>query len=89
MQAPDLGHCGWMQSPIGTSWQFIAAVWNRVAEGHFSLIAAGVAFYAMFAVFPGLTATIAIWSMVADPGVIGDYLAVAERFLPQIGRAHV
>lgn len=82
MQAPDLGHCGWMQSPIGTSWQFIAAVWNRVAEGHFSLIAAGVAFYAMFAVFPGLTATIAIWSMVADPGVIGDYLAVAERFLP-------
>lgn len=71
-----------MQSPIGTSWQFIAAVWNRVAEGHFSLIAAGVAFYAMFAVFPGLTATIAIWSMVADPGVIGDYLAVAERFLP-------
>ena len=63
-------------------WQFVIAVWNRVAEGHFSLIAAGVAFYAMFAVFPGLTATIAIWSMVADPGVIGEYLRVAERFLP-------
>ena len=63
-------------------WHFFVAVWTRVAEGHFALIAAGVAFYAMFAVFPGLTATIAIWSMVADPGVIGEYLAVAERFLP-------
>ena len=63
-------------------WDFSVAVLNRVAQGHFSLIAAGVAFYAMFAVFPGLTATIAIWSMVADPGVISEYLAVAERFLP-------
>lgn len=63
-------------------WDFSVAVLNRVAQGHFSLIAAGVAFYAMFAVFPGLTATIAIWSMVADPGVISEYLTVAERFLP-------
>ena len=61
---------------------FSVAVLNRVAQGHFSLIAAGVAFYAMFAVFPGLTATIAIWSMVADPGIISEYLVVAERFLP-------
>ncbi len=71
-----------MRYSIGALWSFIVAVWNRVAEGHFALIAAGVAFYAMFAVFPGLTATIAIWSMAADPGVISGYLAVAERFLP-------
>jgi membrane protein len=63
-------------------WTFVVAVWRRVAEGHFALIAAGVAFYAMFAVFPGLTATIAIWSMVADPAIIGEYLAIAEEFLP-------
>ena len=71
-----------MKVYLGQMWRFIVAVANRVGEGHFSLIAAGVAFYAMFAVFPGLTATIAIWSMVADPRVISDYLAVAERFLP-------
>lgn len=63
-------------------YQFFLAVWGRVGEGHFGLIAAGVAFYAMFAVFPGLAASIAIWSLVADPGVITSYLAVAEDFLP-------
>lgn len=63
-------------------WNFLVAVWWRVGDGHFGLIAAGVAFYAMFAVFPGLTATIAIWSLVADPAAIEGYLLVAERFLP-------
>jgi len=77
-----VGHCQGMQSRLANYRHFFVAVWTRVADGHFSLIAAGVAFFAMFAVFPGLTATIAIWSMVADPGVISEYLAVAERFLP-------
>lgn len=62
---------------------FIWAIWGRVGEGHFGLIAAGVAFYAMFAVFPGLAASVAIWSLVADPAIIAEYLTVAERFLPK------
>lgn len=61
---------------------FFLAVWSRVGDGHFGLIAAGVAFYAMFAVFPGLAASVAIWSLIADPGVIESYLSVAETYLP-------
>lgn len=63
-------------------WNFLVAVWGRVGEGHFGLIAAGVAFYAMFAVFPGLAASVAIWSLMADPTVITTYLEVGEKFLP-------
>lgn len=63
-------------------WRFFLAVWTRVSDGHFGLVAAGVAFYAMFAVFPGLAAVVAIWSLMSDPQVIAGYLAVAERFLP-------
>jgi membrane protein len=63
-------------------WGFISAVWLRVGDGHFGLLAAGVAFFAMFAVFPGLGAAVALWGLVADPGVIQGYLTVAERFLP-------
>ncbi len=63
-------------------WDFIVAVSTRVGNGHFGLIAAGVAFYAMFAVFPGLAAVVALWGLVADPLVIAGYLEVAERFLP-------
>ncbi len=61
---------------------FSKAIWARIGAGHFGLIAAGVAFYAMFAVFPGLAASVAIWSLVADPAIISDYLKIAEQFLP-------
>lgn len=71
-----------MRTAFSTGQDFIRAIWGRVGEGHFGLIAAGVAFYAMFAVFPGLAASVAIWSLVADPAVIADYLVVGERFLP-------
>jgi membrane protein len=67
---------------IGQFWRFLMAVAARVSQGHFGLLAAGVAFYAMFAVFPGLAAAIAVWGMFADPNVIAGYLEVAERFLP-------
>jgi len=69
--------------------RFSIAVLTRVGDGHFGLIAAGVAFYALFAVFPGLAAVVALWSMMADPSVIGGYLAVAERFLPREAAALV
>ncbi|HSF64882.1 MAG TPA: YihY/virulence factor BrkB family protein, partial [Paracoccaceae bacterium] len=71
-----------MRRRAGWVWKFGCAVWTRMDDSHFGLIAAGVAFYAMFAVFPGLTATIAIWSLLADPAVMADYLRIAEGFLP-------
>ena len=66
--------------------RFFYGVWERISEGHFGLVAAGVAFYAMFAVFPGIAAVVAIWGLMADPVVIAGYLGVAERFLPPEAR---
>lgn len=68
-------------------WSVLAAVGSRVGSGHFGLVAAGVAFFAMFAVFPALAAAVALWSMFADPAVIEGYLTVAERFLPPEARS--
>ncbi|MGL4236632.1 YihY/virulence factor BrkB family protein [Tabrizicola sp.] len=70
-------------------WDFTVAVSLRMGDGHFGLIAAGVAFFAMFAVFPGLAAAVALWGLVADPTVIAGYLTVAERFLPPEARTLV
>lgn len=56
-------------------------VW-RLSHARLGLIAAGVAFYAMFALFPGMTATLAIFSMMADPSAVEDYTEVAQRFIP-------
>ncbi len=46
------------------------AVWRAMDERNLGLIAAGVAFYTMFAIFPGMAATIAIWGFFADPSVM-------------------
>ncbi len=46
------------------------------------LIAAGVGFFSMLAVFPGLAALIAISGLVIDPQVIGDKLQLLEDLVP-------
>ncbi|MFN3524846.1 MAG: YihY/virulence factor BrkB family protein [Paracoccus sp. (in: a-proteobacteria)] len=61
---------------------FWLAIFERMDKTHMTLIAAGVAFYAMFAVFPGLAAIMALWSLWFDPAVVLTYLNVAHEFLP-------
>lgn len=51
-------------------------------ERNLSLIAAGVAFYAMLALFPALAAVIAIWGFFSDPQVLFEQLKFLERFVP-------
>lgn len=67
---------------IVSTWRFLVAIATRMGEGHVGLVAAGIAFYAIFAIFPGMAATIAIWSLVADPSVMQSYLHVAAEFIP-------
>lgn len=72
-----------MLVPIRDLWQFIQALLDRQDRIHMGLIAAGVAFYAMFAVFPGLAAILALWSLWFDPAVILAYVRVADEFMPE------
>lgn len=71
-----------MRNPFSVIWDFISALFDRMDKINMGLIAAGVAFYAMFAVFPGLAAIIAIWGLWFDPAVIMSYVAVADEFIP-------
>jgi membrane protein len=65
-----------------TLWRLCVAVWWALDERHLGLIAAGVAFYSMFAIFPGMAATIAIWGIFADPTVVESYLVAIQDLLP-------
>ncbi|MBQ1203123.1 MAG: YihY/virulence factor BrkB family protein, partial [Loktanella sp.] len=58
------------------------AVFATAGEKHLGLIAAGVAFFGMFGIFPGLAAIIAIFGLVADPAVIVDQLTLMEDIIP-------
>jgi membrane protein len=68
---------------VGRLAQTLAALWRLTGARHLNLIAAGVAFYALLAVFPALAATLAIAGLIIDPTVVAEFLSLAADFLPQ------
>lgn len=58
-------------------WRAARHVLHLNEEKRLGLIAAGVAFYAILAVFPGIAATIALWGIIGDPALA---LAQMEEF---------
>jgi len=59
------------------------AIWSALYDRNVGLIAAGVAFYSMFAIFPGMAATIAIWGIFSDPSVVETYLEAIRGLIPE------
>jgi membrane protein len=55
---------------------------DRNAENHVGLIAAGVAFYGILALFPAITALIAIGGLILEPGQIVGQLDRLSGILP-------
>jgi membrane protein len=63
-------------------WRVLYAVWDMAGKKHLGLIAAGVAFFGMFGIFPGIAAVIAIFGLLADPLVISEQLALMDEIIP-------
>lgn len=63
-------------------WRTLVAVWKTASDKHIGLIAAGVAFFGIFGIFPGIAAVIAIFGLVADPVVIAEQLTLMEGIIP-------
>jgi membrane protein len=57
-------------------WRDIALrVKREAAQDNLSIIAAGVAYYAFFAIFPTLAAIVLVYGLIADPNAVGGHLA--------------
>jgi membrane protein len=63
-------------------WRVLYAVWDMAGKKHLGLIAAGVAFFGMFGIFPGIAAVIAIFGLLADPVVISEQLVLMQDIIP-------
>ncbi|MFV0359632.1 YihY/virulence factor BrkB family protein [Tropicimonas sp.] len=61
---------------------FAGAILNGIATRHIGLIAAGIAFYSLLAIFPGITALVTLWGYFADPEIVEQQLAGYEPLLP-------
>jgi membrane protein len=61
----------------------IQSVWADIHRHHTPIMAAGVAFYGLLSIFPGMSALISIYGLVADPAVIERQVAALSEILPQ------
>jgi membrane protein len=57
-------------------------VWSEIGDDHVSLIAAGVGFYGLLALFPAIAALISIWGLLFDPQQIEQQIETMSGFLP-------
>jgi membrane protein len=73
-------------SPLSFSWaqwkSLLFRVYVAIGADGLGLLAAGVAFYALFAIFPGLGAATWLFSLLADPSAIQQQLNSVRDVLP-------
>lgn len=55
---------------------------DRISADNLSIISAGVAFYALLAIFPALIALVGLYGMLFDPQQVGQHLSALTAVLP-------
>lgn len=68
--------------PLG--WKdILVRTYRSISEDRVTQLAAGVTYYVLLALFPGIAALVSIYGLVADPGDIGRHLAAMAGTIPQ------
>jgi membrane protein len=57
-------------------------VWNNIGEDRVMLVAAGVTFYSLLAIFPAIAALVALYGLFADPSQIAKHVDTLSGVLP-------
>ncbi len=70
------------RSGRGGWWEILVGVFHGISEDRILLIAAGVTFYMILAIFPGIAAIVSIYGLFADPSRIVDRLDVLSGIAP-------
>lgn len=68
----------------GRGWKdVLLRVWKEIGKDNLSIVAAGVAFYAMFAVFPAIAALVTLYGLVTDPAEAQRQMEPLREVVPQ------
>jgi membrane protein len=68
--------------PLKGWWQVAERVLSEASRDNLSVISAGCAFYALFAIFPALSALISLYGLMIDPAMIENQLGMLSSVLP-------
>ena len=75
-----------MEIPIRGWWDICKRVYHNLSQDNLSFVAAGVAFYALLAIFPALAAIVSVYAYFASPTDIHDQLDKVIAILPASSR---
>ena len=70
----DLPGRGW--------WAVLKRTYAEIGRDHVMLVAAGVTFYALLALFPALAALVSVYGLFADPATMQEHLGALGGVLP-------
>jgi membrane protein len=68
--------------PLKGWWQVAQRVWIESGRDNLSVVAAGCAFYALFAVFPALSALVALYGLTTEPATVEQQFVALNSVLP-------
>ncbi|HBP89633.1 MAG TPA: YihY/virulence factor BrkB family protein [Nitrospirales bacterium] len=71
------------QIPKSGWWDILLRVKDQISQDNVSIVAAGVAFYSILALFPALAATVSLYGLFTDSSDIQQQLSSLSSFLPQ------
>lgn len=83
-EAPSRGRTARTPSDIPRRgwWDVARRVFDRLSDANLSMLSAGVAFYAMLAIFPALTAVVTLYALLANPADIQAHFLAVSAFVP-------
>ena len=73
-------------APVPDWKDIIRRAWKDFGDKNLSLVAGGVTYYVILALFPGLAALVSIYGLVADPNQIEKQVNVVSGLLPDSAR---
>lgn len=68
--------------PLKGWWQVAQRVWLEAGRDNLTVVAAGCAFYALFAIFPALSALISLYGLTTDPATVESQFSMLSSVLP-------
>jgi membrane protein len=68
--------------PLKGWWQVAQRVWTEASRDNLTVVAAGCAFYALFAIFPALSALISLYGLTTDPATVESQFSMFSSVLP-------
>ncbi|MGD8355000.1 MAG: YihY/virulence factor BrkB family protein [Methyloceanibacter sp.] len=73
---------GMPRGRLKQSYDFIKEVVLKTGRDHLSVVSAGCAYYALFAIFPALTASISLYGLTANPENVERQFTIFKTVLP-------